>query len=129
MISDTTDCVSLSPLTVNQLVEAVSTVTDWHKLGLRLGIAMCKLRELELSYQGVDRLKAEMFDVWLKNSPRATWGDLIIALRAMDEHTVVSDIEAVHSPTTGNGMLLLSYHSVCIHYCVYSLMNFLLVYG
>ena len=101
MISDTTDCVSLSPLTVNQLVEAVSTVTDWHKLGLRLGIAMCKLRELEMSYQGVDRLKAEMFDVWLKNSPRATWGDLIIALRAMDEHTVVSDIEAVHSPTTG----------------------------
>ena len=100
---------------MNQLVEAISNVADWHGLGLRLGITMCKLRQLKMSYHGVDRLKAEMFDVWLKNSPKAAWADLITALRAMGEHTVASDIEAVYSPTTSNGMLLLSQ-------CVYSLL-------
>ena len=95
---------------MNQLVEAVSTVTDWHGLGLRLGLTMNQLREIELTYHvdGLGRQKAEMFHVWLNSSQRATWGDLITALRAMNEHTVASDIEAVHSPTTSNGMLLLS---------------------
>ena len=112
-----------SPLSVNQLVEAVSNVPDWHGLGLQLGIAMCKLRELEMSYHvyGVKRLKAEMFDIWLKNSPNASWGDLIAALRAMGEHTVAGDIEAVYSPTTSI-MECCCYHSVCmiipvIHVC------------
>ena len=99
---------SLSPLTVNQLVEAVSTVTDWHKLGLRLGIAIYNLRKIQDSYQGVDRRMAEMFDFWLETSPNATWGDLITALKAMGKHRVARDIEAVYSPTTSNGMLLLS---------------------
>ena len=53
---------------MNQLVEAVSNVTDWHKLGLRLGIAMYDLRKIQDSYQGVDRRMAEMFDVWLKKT-------------------------------------------------------------
>ena len=47
---------------------------------------------------GVDRLKTEMFDVWLKSSSNASWTNLIIALRAMDEETVASDIEAGRIP-------------------------------
>ena len=53
----------------------------------------------------MDYRQTEMLNLWLRNSPDATWGDLITALRAIDEHTVASDIEA---PTTSNGMLLLS---------------------
>ena len=95
---------------MNQLVEAVNTVTNWYGLGLRLGIAICKLRGIELTFHmhGLDRLKTEMLNLWLNSSPDATWGDLITALRAMDENRVASDIEAVYSPTTSNGMLLLS---------------------
>ena len=47
---------------------------------------------------GVDRLKTEMCDVWLKSSPNASWTDLITALRAMDEDRVASDIEAEWIP-------------------------------
>ena len=101
-----------SPLTVNQLVKTVSTVTDWHNLGLQLGLTMSQLKEIEqnLSYQiqGLSRLRAEILNVWLRNSPNATWGDLITALRAIGENRVASDIEAVadYSPTTSKKKLL-----------------------
>ena len=42
---------------------------------------------------GLNRLKTEMFNEWLKNSPDASWTDLITALRDMDEDTVANDIE------------------------------------
>ena len=88
-----------SPLSVNVLLEAVSSVTDWHALGRQLGLAMSQLRGIELAYHmhGPDRLKAEMFDVWLKSSPNASWTDLITVLRAMGEDRVASDI--VHQLT------------------------------
>ena len=35
---------------------------------------------------GVERLKTEMFDAWLKSSPSASWSDLISALKSMNEH-------------------------------------------
>ena len=74
------------------LCEAVSNVTDWHGLGRRLGLTMSQLRGIELTYHmhGLNRLKAEMFDVWLKSSPSASWADLITALQA---------IRAAYSPT------------------------------
>ena len=85
---------------MNLLLEAVSSVTDWHGLGRRLGLTMSQLRGIELTYHmhGPDRLKAEMFDVWLKGSPDASWTDLITALREMDEGRVASDIEAGRIP-------------------------------
>ena len=84
-----------SPLSVNLLLEAVSSVTDWHGLGRQLGLTMSQLREIDLTHRvdGLDRLKAEMFDVWLRGSPNASWTDLITALRAMGEDRVASDIE------------------------------------
>ena len=80
---------------MNLLVEAVSNVTDWHTLGLKLGLTMSQLDEIEDTYRRVGRRKAEMFDVWLKSSPNASWADLITALKSMNEYTVASEI-AVH---------------------------------
>ena len=84
---------------MNLLLEAVSSVTDWH--GRRLGLTMSQLRGIELTYHmhGPDRLKAEMFDVWLKSSPDASWTDLITALRAMGLDSVASNVRAVYSHT------------------------------
>ena len=61
---------------------------------------MEQLDDLHITYHvyRTDRLKAEMFDVWLKGSPNASWTDLITALRAMDEERVASDIEAGRIP-------------------------------
>ena len=84
---------------MNLLLEAVSNVTDWHGLGRRLGLTMSQLRRIEITFHihGVERIKAEMFDVWLKSSPNASWADLIRALEAMDR--VASNVRAAYSPT------------------------------
>ena len=86
---------------MNLLLEAVSNVTDWHGLGLKLGLTMSQLRGIELTYHmhGQGRLKAEMFDVWLKSSPNASWADLVRALEAMDMYRVASNVRAAYSPT------------------------------
>ena len=92
---------------MNLLVEAVSNVTDWHTLGLKLGLTMSQLSGINITnhVHGVGRLKAEMFNAWLKSSPNASWADLITALKSMNEHRVANEI-AVHysrqSLTAGN---------------------------
>ena len=62
---------------------------------------MSQLRGIELTYHmhGQGRLKAEMFDVWLKSSPNASWADLITALEAMGMDRVASNVRAAYSPT------------------------------
>ena len=84
---------------MNQLLKAVISVTDWHGLGMHLDLTMSQLRRIEMTYHihGVERMKAEMFNVWLKSSPSASWSDLISALKSMNEHRVASDIAAHYS--------------------------------
>ena len=86
---------------MNLLLEAVSNVTDWHGLGRRLGLTMSQLRRIEITFHihGVERIKAEMFDVWLKSSPNASWADLITALEVMGMDSVASNVRAAYSPT------------------------------
>ena len=85
-----------TPLTVKHLVAACKRVSDWHRLGIQLDLTISQLKNILLTYRahGVDRLKAEMFDLWLKSSLNPSWSDLITALRAMGEDTVASDIAA-----------------------------------
>ena len=89
---------SVSTLSVKLLVKAVSNVTDWHSLGLQLDLTMSQLRNIESTYHkdGIERVKAEMFHVWLKSYPNASWTDLITALKAMDENGVANEIEEAH---------------------------------
>ena len=90
------------------LVEAVTDVIDWHTLGLKLNLTKSKLDGINITYHvhGVERLKTEMFDAWLKSSPNASWRDLISALKSMNEHRVASDIAARYSAglTPGNAI-------------------------
>ena len=86
---------------MNLLLETVSNVTEWHCLGRQLGLTMSQLGGIELTYHmhGLGRLKAEMFDVWLKSSPNASWADLITALEAMGMDRVASNVRAAYSPS------------------------------
>ena len=83
-------------LSVRHLLTACRSVSDWHSLGVHLDLTMSQLDDIHVTYHahGVERLKTEMFSVWLKSSPHASWTDLITALRAMDENTVASQIQA-----------------------------------
>ena len=81
---------------MKHLVTACKRVSDWHTLGIQLDLTTSQLNNIRVTYyaHGVDRLKTEMFDVWLKSFSNASWTNLITALRAMDEGRVASDIEA-----------------------------------
>ena len=85
------------------LTECIS-VSDWHTLGIQLGLTTSRLNDIHTTYHvhGVKRLKTEMFDAWLKSSPNASWADLITALRNMDENRVAKNIEEkFYLPITG----------------------------
>ena len=78
------------------LVNAVRSVSDWHNLGLHLDITMKKLKEIDRIYRvdGEERIKAEMFDVWLKSYPDASWHKLVTALNEIDEKKVAKEVES-----------------------------------
>ena len=98
------------------LVEAVTDVTDWYTLGLKLNLTMSQLEDIRVTYHvynGLGALKARVFDAWLKCSPSASWSDLISALKSMNEHRVASDIAAGYSAglTPGNDL----YNTLWMH--------------
>ena len=101
---------------MKHLVTACKRVSDWHTLGIQLDLTTSQLYNIHVTYHvhGVDRLKTEVFDVWLKSSPNASWTNLITALRAMDEERVASDIEAGWIP--GNELILFVRMFSCMHY-------------
>ena len=88
------------PLSVKELVDATINVGDWHSLGLQLNLTMSQLRDIDFIYRkdGLTRIKAEMFDVWLNSSCSASWADLKKALKMIGENNVASKIEASWSP-------------------------------
>ena len=53
------------------LLNAIKGVYDWHQLGVRLGLEMSQLCEIEQSYHtgGVSLMKSEMMSLWLRNTP------------------------------------------------------------
>ena len=91
-------------ISVVLLVDAVRNVSDWHSLGLHLDLTMGKLKEIDRIYRvdGEDRIKAEMFDVWLKSCPDAPWRKLVSALIAIGEKRVAKEVESRYCKLPGN---------------------------
>ena len=79
-------------LKVGDLSFELKTVTDWHKLGTHLGLQMDELKQIELDYQGNERRKKEMLDLWLRQKPDAGWRDVVSALKKMEENAVAERI-------------------------------------
>ena len=99
--------IDIDPPTVDLLLEATTDVAKWRILGLKLGLKACDLDCLHSTYhaEGVDTLKLKMFQEWLKRFPRASWDNVIKALKEMKENTVAEQIERDRhrqSSTTGN---------------------------
>lgn len=79
-------------LNFQNLCAELKTVTDWHQLGINLGVPADELRRIERDYQGNDRRRVEMLDLWLRCTPNATWEDVVRALQQMGENTVAENI-------------------------------------
>ena len=84
------------PISVVLLVDAVKKVNDWHNLGLHLYLEETKLEEIGITYNahGIGRIKAELFKVWLKSCPNASWHKLVSALNAIGEKRVAVEVES-----------------------------------
>ena len=76
--------------------QAVASVSDWFTIGLYLGLEPAELNEIRTTHHldGVNTLKAMMFDKWLKKCPAASWDDVIDALIDLDEFTAADRVRA-----------------------------------
>ena len=79
-------------LSVQNLSTELETVIDWYILGLNLGLPKHLLDEIERDYQGNNRRKTQMLDLWLRRTPNATRDDVIRALKQMGENSVAENI-------------------------------------
>ena len=77
------------------LCNELASVSDWHKLGLYLGVQDYELDQIERSRsaEGCDGWKRETFSLWLKHTPNASWRDVVGALRRMGENSEAERIE------------------------------------
>ena len=79
-------------------MDAVPNVNHWDMLGQGLGLSQPVLDaiRLELSVQGIPRMKTEMFSRWLARDPEASWTKLEAALRRMGEITEADGVKKLY---------------------------------
>ena len=85
----------MKSLNVKNLITACKNVSDWRPLGIQLDLNPAQLDDIYRTFhtEGVPGLKIHVFVAWLKNSPGASWTDLVNALKEINENRVASDIE------------------------------------
>ena len=79
-------------LNLQRLSSELASVIDWFSLGLNLGLQKHELTKIERDYQGNDRRRVEMLDLWLQRTPNATWEDVVRTLQQMGENVVAENI-------------------------------------
>lgn len=93
-------------LIVRNLSLALTQVTNWHTLGIRLGVPPYQLKHIEQNYSmNSERCKNEMLSVWLQTSPAACWRDVVRALHEMEHHVLAKIIHRDYD----QGLLLITY--------------------
>ena len=66
-------------------------VSNWHRLGLALGLKSYKLDTIMRDHQGdTDSQICKMFEVWLRTQPDASYEQLINALCEVEDETVAN---------------------------------------
>ena len=77
------------------LCNELTGVPAWRMLGLCLGVQHYELDQIERSHptEGHDGWKQETFSLWLRQTPNASWRDVVGALRRMGENTEAERIE------------------------------------
>ena len=99
---------------LQNLSNELNSVSDWHSLGVKLGVQPADLSKIERNYRGdSSRCKHEMLVCWLQtaHSPGgATWKAVTDALCQMGQHNVALNICTKYcSVSTAAGM------SICKH--------------
>ena len=88
---------SLSEEALPLLLIELKDITNWHLLGMNLGVRKSKLDAIQAQHllsHGLDRCKGEALSVWLRGNAKASWKELVDALRQMDEQALATTLEA-----------------------------------
>ena len=64
-------------------MQDISEIVNWKQLGLRLGLSLPKLREIQANYHTVEECRMDMIDFWLINTEEPTWEKLIAAIEKL----------------------------------------------
>ena len=91
-------------LNAGYLSSELKTVTDWHQLGINLGLETYELERIEKDYQGNERRKLQMLERWLQRSPTTPWEDLASSLQKMGQNRVAEGIRQKY--IEGGGKLI-----------------------
>ena len=85
---------------LRELLNLLEDVTEWHQLGLQLGLKEPSLETVECGYKNPSDAKREMLKLWLKKDSQipyaasgATWRSLTKALRAIGYNVLAKRIE------------------------------------
>ena len=74
---------------VKNLVNSTREVTNWNQLGLQVDLSPEQLKIIKTNYSDPQDAKAEMYDVWKKSDPDASWAKLSRGLQ-QSGHFVLS---------------------------------------
>ena len=82
------------------LYNELTDVSDWYTLGLNLGVRETELQQIQSSYptEGCRRWKQETISHWLRQTPSASWENVVKALQKMGENKVAEKIELQYIP-------------------------------
>ena len=79
-------------LNAGDLFSELKTVNDWCQLGLNLGLEMYELNNIQRDFHRSEQQMLQTLDLWLKRTPKASWVDVVSALRKMGEKRVAENI-------------------------------------
>ena len=79
-------------LCLHSFLEQTADVTEWYMLGVYIDVPREDLSHIEKEYssQGSARCRAELFNVWMKRTPNASWELIAAALEKLGE-TVLAE--------------------------------------
>ena len=90
-------------LSVRILSCELQSVSNWYQLGVKLGLKLYQLKHIEEKTTDIERRKIEMYDLWLRTTPEASWNHIVTALREMEEITTAERIQQNYG-VTGTAM-------------------------
>ena len=96
-----------SPLTERNLMHALKEVIDWKLLGLRLKMSTTDLEMIEHDYSRLNDQKIKLFTLWLKRDPKASWKNILDALKQMELHDVARRVQSEFCPAGTRGHQLI----------------------
>ena len=87
-----------SILNVRLLVTKLHRIADWFMLGVHLGVPKEELNKIDQQFlsHGVERCKAELFDLWLRRNPSVRWDDVASALEQLNEVALASELRELY---------------------------------